>query len=213
MPVIENNKEMIPFEHYVKLYAQMNAADAAARLGIRFDEAEKCFHMRLLYTDYRLYWPEFRIEADQADALALNSLAAQMLLIRYLLEGKSAQMRGNFLTYREMPWGEVYLRQFTGRCITRAAYAFGPKLDAFAKVMDTLGAIRLSKGDTAYQFELMPGYEIQLILWEGDDEFPPNAQILFTDNFAEGFSAEDRTVVGDLFITEFKRLMTRNSHG
>ena len=53
----------------------------------------------------------------------------------------------------------------------------------------------------------MPGYEIRLIVWEGDEEFPPNAQILFSDNFPEAFSAEDRTVVGDMVITDLKRKM------
>ena len=53
----------------------------------------------------------------------------------------------------------------------------------------------------------MPGYEIRLFVWEGDDEFPPNSQILFSDNFPKAFSAEDRTVVGDLVITDLKRRM------
>ena len=53
----------------------------------------------------------------------------------------------------------------------------------------------------------MPGYDIRLIVWEGDDEFPPNAQILFSDNFPQAFSAEDRTVVGDIVISDIKRRM------
>ena len=68
-------------------------------------------------------------------------------------------------------------------------------------------AIPTKYGDASYQIEVLPGYEVRLIVWEGDDEFPPNAQILFSDNFPQAFSAEDRTVTGDLVITEFKRRM------
>ena len=36
---------------------------------------------------------------------------------------------------------------------------------------------------------------------------PPNAQLLYTANFAEGFAAEDRVVAGDLLITSLKLAM------
>lgn len=56
-------------------------------------------------------------------------------------------------------------------------------------------------GDAGYLFELIGGYRMELILWEGDEEFPPSSQILYSDTFAEGFSAEDRVVAGDILIT------------
>ena len=41
----------------------------------------------------------------------------------------------------------------------------------------------------------------------GDDEFPPNAQVLYTDNFADCFAAEDRVVAGDILISHIKAAM------
>ena len=207
MPAIENNKEMVPFEHYVELYKKLDTAETAARTGVKFDLEKNCFCMRLLYQDYRLYWPEYRIESDNADALALKSIPAQIFLIRFLLEGCASTGSGSFLTYREMPWGDVYLTPFTGRCLTRAAFTFGTRLKAFCAAAAKMPVIPIKYGDAAYQVEVMPGYEIRLIVWEGDEEFPPNSQILFSDNFPQAFSAEDRTVTGDLVITEFKRNM------
>lgn len=207
MPVIENNKEMVPFEYYLEKYRALDTAETSGRTGVRFDLEKNCFCMRLLYQDYRLYWPEFRIESDCESALALKSIPAQIYLIRFLLEGCASTGSGNFLTYREMPWGDVYLTPFTGRCLTRAAFTFGTRLNAFKAAAETLGLLPVKYGDAAYQIEVMPGYEIRLIVWEGDDEFPPNSQILFSDNFPQAFSAEDRTVTGDLVITELKRNM------
>jgi hypothetical protein len=207
MPVIENNKEMVPFEYYLEKYKKLDTAEAAARTGVKYDLEKNCFCMRLLYTDYRLYWPEFRIESDNENGLALKSIPAQIYLIRFLMEGCASSVSSNFVTYREMPWGEVYLKPFTGRCITRAAFTFGTRLAAFEKAMEKIPAVALDKGDAAYQLEIMPGYDVQIIVWEGDDEFPPNTQILFSDNFPKAFSAEDRTVVGDLFISDIKRKM------
>ena len=41
---------------------------------------------------------------------------------------------------------------------------------------------------------------MQLLLWAGDEEFPPSAQVLYSDNFIR-FAAEDRVVAGDILIS------------
>lgn len=206
MATAQNNKELVPFEHYVSLYKELDPVEASSRCGVKFDSERKCFLMRLLDVDYELSFPEFAISGSD-NGFALRNLPAQMLLIRFLLEGRASKSSGTFLTYREMPWGEVYIKPFTGRCLTRAAFTFGTRLDAFRKAMENTRAIPIKNGDAGYQIEVMPGYDIRLIVWEGDDEFPPNAQILFSDNFPQAFSAEDRTVVGDIVISDIKRRM------
>ena len=50
-------------------------------------------------------------------------------------------------------------------------------------------------------------HQMQILAWEGDEEFPPNAQVLYSDNFAEGFAAEDRVVAGDILISTIKANM------
>ena len=207
MPTVENHKEMVPFEHYVGLYAKIDPAEAAERCGVRYDPVTQSFTVRLLYVDYELTWPAFSIRSTDPHGFALTNLPAQMLMIRYLLEGKKSVGSGAFLPYREMPWGEVYLKPFTGRCLNRAAFTFGTRLEAFKKAIAATPAIPLDKGDVSCQLEIMPGYDVRLIVWEGDDEFPPNSQILFSDNFPQAFSAEDRTVVGDILISDLKRRM------
>lgn len=207
MPTVENHKELVPFEHYTSLFRQLDPREAAERCGVRYDEASGTFTVRLLYVDYEVSWPEFAIRSADADGFALGNLPAQMLIMRFLLEGKRSVGSGAFLPYREMPWGEVYLKPFTGRCLNRAAFTFGTRLAAFEAALGTLPAIRLDKGDVSCQLEVMPGYDVRLIVWEGDDEFPPNSQILFSDNFPQAFSAEDRTVVGDIVISDLKRRM------
>ena len=207
MPNVENHKEMVPFEHYTALYAKLNPTEAAERCGVKYDQVTQSFFVKLLYVDYELTWPAFSIRSVDQNGFALNNLPAQMLLIRYLLEGKKSVGSGAFLPYWEIPWGEVYLKPFTGRCLNRAAFTFGTRLEAFSKAAESTPAIKLNKGDVSYQFEVMPGYDVRLIVWEGDDEFPPNSQILFSDNFPEAFSAEDRTVVGDILISDLKRRM------
>ena len=202
---VENNKEEVPFLHYCDRFRALDPKEAAARCAVPFDGKE--FRVTLLDTEYRLSWPEFAIATDSGEGLALTKLPMQTFLMRYLLEGKAAPASENFLTFREMPWGEVYVQPFTGRCLTRAAFTFGTRLQKFCAGAEALGGIPGGHGDASYCFTLLGAYRMEIIVWEGDDEFPPNSQILYSDNFVGGFSAEDRVVAGDILITAIKSKM------
>ena len=202
---IRNNKEEVPFSHYAALFAALDPQEAARRCGVVFSDG--CFTLRLMGTAYRIAWPEYAITADREDAFALQNLPCQTFLMRYLLEGKASSESRRYLTFREMPWGEVYIKPFTGRCLTRAAFTFGTRLSKFCAGAEALGGTPGGHGDASYCFSLLGSYRMEIIVWEGDDEFPPNSQILYTDNFADGFSAEDRVVAGDILITAIKENM------
>lgn len=199
---VENHKEGVPFEYYVNLFKNLDPAEVQVRTGAAFDGS--AFSVKLVNATYTITWPQYSIAADREDAFALKSLPGQTFLLRWLLEGKQIPAQGTFKTFREMPWGELYIQPFTGRCLTRAAFTFGTRVEKYAAAMEKLGAKKLKYGDAGYELELLPGYAMQLIVWAGDDEFPPNSQILYSDNFADSFAAEDRVVAGDILISVVK---------
>ena len=200
---IENHKEEVPFAHYEQLLRGLDPAEAVARTGVKWDGEE--FYVNLLGRDFAISHPDYAIRA--LDGGALPPLPTQTFLLRCLLESKQAPWSGTWKTFREMPWGEMYIKPYTGRVLTRAAFTFGTRVAAFCAACEKMGALKLPHGDAGYQFELVPGYHIQILVWEGDDEFPPNAQVIYSDNFAEGFAAEDRVVAGDILISTIKSNM------
>ncbi len=204
---VENHKEQVPFEHYCREWAAIDPREASARSGVPFDGSTGTFRVTMLGTAYTLHWPDFRIEAAGGEGFALGNIPAQILLMRYVMTSTAAPFGGRFLTFRETPWGDVYLKPFTGRCLDRAAFTFGTRLEAFRRAVERSGARPLTHGDASCEAEFLPGLFMQLILWEGDDEFPPNSQILFSDNFSAVFAAEDRVVCADILISSLKALM------
>ena len=201
---IENNKEEIPFAHYEAKFKELNPADAVSRLpSVGWDGKE--FTLTLLGRRFAISHPDYAIRA--LDGGKLPPLPVQTFLLRYLLESKDVSWAGQWKTFREMPWGEMYIKPYTGRVLTRAAYTFSFKLDAFRAAAEKMGAEAVKHGDAGYRFDLIGDYQIQILIWQGDDEFPPNAQILYSDNFAEGFAAEDRVVAGDILISTIKANM------
>ena len=203
----KDSKERLPWEHYLSQYQESDPKEIAARLGISYDEEQKYFTLKFLGTVYQISWPDFQVshEADDMGFYPLETMTyARTLTIRFLLNGAEASGTGNFKTYREMPWGEVYLRQFDGRCIKRLAFSYGNRIKDFQAIMEHMHCVPVKHGDIAYQLEIFPDYLVQMILWEGDDEFPPSSQILFSDNFPISFQAEDMAVMGDVIIGSLK---------
>ena len=201
---VENHKEEVPFAHYEEKFRELSPADVTERLSaVKWDGA--AFTVKLLGREFAIAHPAYAITAT--DGGPLPPLPTQTFLLRYLLEGKDTPWNGAWKTFREMPWGELYIKPYTGRVLTRSAFTFGTRLDAFRAAPEKMGAEAVNHGDAGYQFELVPGYQMQVLAWAGDEEFPPNAQVLYSDNFAEGFAPEDRVVAGDILISTVKTNM------
>ena len=201
---IENHKEEVPFAFYEEKFRSLNPEDAIGRLSdVRWDGKE--FTLRLLGRDFAISHPDYAIRA--LDSGAVPPLPVQTFLLRYLLESRDIRWGGEWKTFREMPWGEMYIKPYTGRVLTRAAFTFGTRVAAFRTAAEKMGGLPLPNGDAGYQFDLIGGYRMRILVWEGDDEFPPNAQVLYSDNFAEGFAAEDRVVAGAILISAVKSYM------
>ena len=201
---IENHKEEVPFGYYEEKFRALDPAEAVARVGqIGWDG--EAFTVQLLGRSFAISHPAYAIRA--LDGGSIPPLPTQTFLLRYLLEGKAEPWGGQWKTFREMPWGEMYIKPYTGRVLTRAAFTLGTRVAAFKAAAEKMGAQPVGHGDAGYEFQLVPGYRMQILVWEGDDEFPPNAQVLYSDNFAGGFAAEDRVVAGDILISTIKANM------
>lgn len=200
---IENNKEEVPFSFYEERFHSLDPLEASERTQTKWDGNE--FYLTLLGREYAISHPVYGIRATDGDLVP--PLPTQTFLLRYLLECQPSTWLGEWKTFREMPWGEMYIKPYTGRVLTRAAFTFGTRLAAFNKAAEAMGATPVRNGDAGWEFHLIGNYRMRILVWEGDEEFPPNAQILYSDNFAQGVAAEDRVVAGDILITTVKGYM------
>ena len=195
----KNNKEELPLEYYLAKFREGDPQEMADRCALPFDG--KRFTIHLLGDTFTVSHPDYDIQGDRAP-----TNPERILFLRYLLDGQFTPPTGVFRTYREFPWGEVYLQQFTGRCIKRFAFSYNGRTELLGRIMERLPAHPVKMGDIGYELELMDGFSMQLILWQGDDEFPPNAQILFSENLRDAFTAEDMANIGDIVLNRMKAI-------
>ena len=156
---VENHKEEVPFEYYEGLFKTLDPGDVASRLpDVKWDGKE--FYVNLLGREFAIAHPVYGFRA--LDGGFVPPLSVQTFLLRYLLESKAVVWKGTWKTFREMPWGEMYIKPYTGRVLTRAAFTFGTRIEKFRKAAEAMGGIPLTHGDAGYEFELTDNYRLRL---------------------------------------------------
>ena len=201
MPMdIVDHKTGVPIEHYSAAFASSDPGLLSRTSGVPYEDG--AFVLTLMGREIGVSWPEMKAVWRDTGAEAKANI--RILCARRILEGRSAPFGGRMLSYVEMPWGNVYQKQFDGRCVKRLAFGFGNTPEKFADACRSLGGIPVSGGDAAFDILFLEGLIVRLIIWEGDDEFPPSAQFLFSDNFPAAFSAEDIAVCGDIILDAMK---------
>ncbi|HIU76873.1 MAG TPA: DUF3786 domain-containing protein [Candidatus Pelethocola excrementipullorum] len=209
----KHNLEMQPYHHYLSEYQNMQPEYISTHLELPFDENSRSFCLKFMEKNYTVSHPGFEIhcqDGENGKATLCTDIHAKILLLRYLTEGDYLKASGNLLSYRDLPWGEVYYRQFYGRCICRLARMFGNKQERFKVIMEGLKGIPREYGDISYEFELLEGLRLCFVLWGGDEEFQPTAQILFSDNFPVAYAAEDVAYIGDVVLNYMKSTDIKN---
>ena len=193
--------EEYSIRYYTDVFRKADPMEISLRTNVPYDPERRVFSFTLMNSVYEISHPEFSVHyLSGAGDHVTNYPAAHVLILRYLVRGQFIRSGGTFRSYGEMPRGDVYLYNFTRRCINRLAFTFAGKGDDMVRKMSYFKGIPYEKGDFGWEFEFMPGLSIRFAVWNADEEFPPSAQILFSDNFQYAFDADDMAYSGDIFI-------------
>jgi len=152
--------------------------------------ADSVFEVPMLDRIYTVGYPSFEFQ-DISGKKAEIPIQEQVLILHYLDGVGTAQPSGNWVTYREIPEASFYFPVFIKRAVNPLKNVFGQNLTGFSTAARKLNAAEISHGDSAFEFHIFPKVPIQIILWEGDEEFPAEANMLFDESIARILSPED----------------------
>lgn len=159
----------------------------AVRAGAEWPEWQGSdIRLRLLGEEYAVAWPQATVRRvqDGSDARAdvpRLGRGVQVLLLTYLRNADGTPPAGSWLSFRELPNGGFYHRAFQGYAPDRIAQRLGNDLPAFRRAAEQTGGRREPMGDASYGFQALPHVWLAAVLWEGDEEFPASARILFDE--------------------------------
>jgi hypothetical protein len=143
-------------------------------------------------------WPEGEILTPTGTKEI--SLQEQGLIMHYLIQAKGTPLTKTWITFREIPSGEFYYSAFVKRAKEPLVKTFGDQPDLLVALGLKMGGAKGEEGDASLYFKAFPCIPVCLVLWAGDEEFPPDGNILFDASISKYLSAEDIAVLSGMVV-------------
>ncbi|EGT4637390.1 DUF3786 domain-containing protein [Clostridioides difficile] len=195
---ITKNNYNVPFDYVRKKLKELDPHTISNLSNIPFNNDLNRFTLNFFDRQYIIDYPSG--EVWNSNGSLCNNFELKILIVRYLINAKGIPRTNKYVTFKEIPGGNVYYPNFLNRTLYRLSEVFTSQIDKYKLVMEKIGAEKVNMGDLAYRFTYMGNTSMVFILWFGDDEFPPNSNILFDSNIVYYFNAEDLAVVPDIAI-------------
>ena len=122
-------------------------------------------------------------------------LWSKILLLHYLINAQGHPLAGEWVNFRQLSGGDTYYPAFVKRSQKPLLDFFAERLELLEEAAPSLGGKNLGEGDRAVVIPALPRVPIALVFWSGDEEFEPDARILFDATVATYLSTEDVAVL------------------
>ena len=200
MPRIDDYKKAL--ELAKEKLKSMNPKRIADQSGSKFevDESQNaCLRLNFLNKEVGILWPEIKFLPLQDGSEV--PIQQQVLILHYLLGCPGSKLEGEWIAYQEIPDGRFYLDAFVRRAKEPMLKAFGHRPELLVKLCEQVyGATPFDQGDCSVVVQAFPKVPVALVLWRGDEEFPPDGNILFDRSISDILSAEDVAWLAGMII-------------
>jgi hypothetical protein len=151
--------------------------------------------VNLFSEPYHIRFPQVEFDCPSKKTVSLVSRA---LLLHYLVRADGSPLTGKWVGYKDIPGGLLYASVFARRVTEPLEKKFGRAAKSLADMGTKLGGRPGEIGDASLLIQALPCILMQYVIWEGDDEFPPNAQLLFDASVDHYLPLEDIVVLGQM---------------
>ncbi len=172
--------------------------EIAERSGYRLIEKNK-IKIPFLNRVFIVAWPGFEFEDESSEKKDVP-LQEQVLILHYLAAKSGKKSSGRWISFREIPGASFYYSAFVKRAVDPFKKSFGKEAGLFVKAAKSLNGKAIDAGNAGFEFNIFPHVSLQVILWEGDEEFLPEANILFYDTIGDIFSPEDAAWLAGMLV-------------
>ena len=180
----------------------LQSADPATRCaaaGARWRPETGTIELPLLGRDYRVSLPDYQVSlVGQEEPVPLPDC---ILVLHYLQLATGSPLEHRWISFSEVPGGELYLGKFRARSVDRLVRAFGGRESELASAAAPLGGRPGEWGDASVIVPALPRVPLALVLHAADEEFAADGGILFDASVTRYLPAEDMVVLAAMAVS------------
>jgi len=132
--------------------------------------------LNLLGSSYAIDWPKLTV-SFRGGRTCPEEFA--ILVLDYLTRADGSVPTGEWIGFQELPNGSFYRHAFQGYSGDQLVRDLAADVARFRSASEKLGGEPLKMGNAGYAYRVLPHVPMAVVWWEGDDEFPTNATVLF----------------------------------
>jgi hypothetical protein len=162
---------------YWKQLREMDPGEVARRALVSHEG--EVYVVSCLNGEYRVDPMREKVFTSGGGEVSASDFA--FLFVQYLIHAKDTPFTGEWITERDVKGGSLFFQGPHALPVKVLEEKFGYELGDFSQACSAAGGKELkpSFGDAGFEFQLFPRVLLAVVLWVGDDEFPPRVNVLF----------------------------------
>lgn len=194
------------YQAAAQAFAEKDPLLMAAASGADYDRSTRLFTLRYYRWHYHVRFPEAEIFSAEEAAETLGQ-SDRVIILRYLAHALGTPpTTGRWLSFVELPGGPLHQAPFRLEAVQPLAEDFGRAPRLFLAAGRALGGRPVEMGDAGLVLPVLPRLSLAAVIWVGDDEFPPNANLLFEASAVDYLDTATLYVLGVNTSRRLRRL-------
>jgi hypothetical protein len=180
--------------------------------GARYLEidSQQLIIVEYLNQSYQITLPD--VEISLVDSEEEVPIRDKILILHYLTQAKGNPLTNEVIAYKQLPGGSNYFPTFYKRAIKPLVDHFGGQPNRLMDAAKELGGYKADYGDTGATINAFSRVPITLVMWRGDEEFPPEGNILFDATISDYLSTEDINVLCEIIAWKLVKYLKEGNN-
>ncbi len=185
-------------DNWRKLYQAMDKEELRERFHLERDE--QALYLTFYNEKYRLDHKSgmLTLVHDPDRKLLFSTVISIYNLFHYAKPG--ARLAGEFVPFRQVKRAAPFAPAFQKKTVDFLAAAFDGHMEELRRACVRLGGTPMKQGDVGYQISVFDCLPVQVFFWDGDEEFPAQANILFDANITDFVHEETVSCIGTSLV-------------
>ncbi len=179
--------------------------------GARYQvvDSQSVIIVEYLNRSYQITLPDIKFSlVDSEEEVPIRD---KILILHYLTQAKGTPLANDVIAYKQLPEGAHYFPTFSKRAIKPLTDHFGKQPHLLIDTAEKLGGYKADYGDAAVTINAFKLVPVTLVLWRGDEEFPPTGNILFDATVSDYLSTEDINVLCEIIAWKLVKFLKEGS--
>lgn len=178
----------------IKKLKKINLSQKYIDLGLPEPENNK-LKIRAFGVNFYLNLDDFEIKTDDQKKDNKIKISDKISILHYLLTDIPIIITGKLINFRDLSGGNFYWQPFLSRTINPLIKRIGNNIDLLKNNLNRFDWEKNDTGDFSAKIHIIGKVYIILVYYLGDEEFQPDANILFDEGIKNIFDTEDVAVL------------------